>query len=252
MMESRYKGCLLGLAVGDALGAPIEFLSLQQIKMRYGERGLIDFDSWGGFPAGYYTDDTQMALATAVGCIRAWQRQMDRGICHPASMVYSKYLDWLETQKDPEQVRAPGDTCLSALESGKMGTVLEPINDSKGCGGVMRTAPAGLAFPAGDAFKQGVEFAALTHGHPSGYLTAGVLAELTAQLITGKGLRESLVLSMSPLVNYRGHGETLEYLKLAMELADSNLDVETVTLQVQLQTLFQERFWVSGLFLKNG
>ena len=40
--------------------------------------------------------------------------------------------------------RAPGTTCLSALRSGRMGTMEEPINDSKGCGGVMRVAPVGL------------------------------------------------------------------------------------------------------------
>ena len=41
-MLSRYLGCLLGLAIGDALGAPAEFLTLEQIKRRYGEQGIAE------------------------------------------------------------------------------------------------------------------------------------------------------------------------------------------------------------------
>ena len=70
-----YLGCLFGLAIGDALGAPVEFLRLPQIKALYGEKGIADFDSWSGFKLGFYTDDTQMSLATARGCIKAYQSQ---------------------------------------------------------------------------------------------------------------------------------------------------------------------------------
>jgi len=61
----------------------------------------------------------------------------------------------------------------------------EPLNDSKGCGGVMRMAPVGLVGPAdpGERFNLGCELAALSHGHPSGYLAAGALAELIAELV---------------------------------------------------------------------
>jgi ADP-ribosylglycohydrolase len=153
MVKGRYLGCLIGLAVGDALGAPAEFLSLSEIKRRYGGDGISDLSEWDGFDLGSYTDDTQMSLTTAVGCIRAQQKLKDSGIFQPAEMVYHRYLDWLKTQNDQAQRRAPGNTCLTALRSGRMGTINERINDSKGCGGVMRTAPVGLAFGPGDAFK---------------------------------------------------------------------------------------------------
>lgn len=224
-MEKRFKGCLFGLAIGDALGAPVEFLSWQQIKKKYGDSGIKDFDSWGGFAAGTYTDDTQMSLATAAGCVEAWVRGREKGIWHPPSVVYSKYLEWYKTQSDPKQTRGPGHTCLSALRSGRMGSVDEPINNSKGCGGVMRTAPAGLAFPPGQAFEQGVAFAAITHGHPSGYLPAGVLAEITAHLVRGRALGEAIGLSLIPLRKYRGYAETMICLEKAMDLAKSNLPV---------------------------
>ena len=68
-MKDKYTGCLLGLAVGDALGAAVEFMSLEQIKDTYGDSGIQDFDKWGDFDAGSYTDDTQMAIASALGLI---------------------------------------------------------------------------------------------------------------------------------------------------------------------------------------
>jgi ADP-ribosylglycohydrolase len=132
-------------------------------------------------------------------------------------MVYQRYLDWLKTQNEPGQKRAPGNTCLTALRSGKMGTVKERINDSKGCGGVMRTAPVGLAFGPGEAFKYGVEFAAITHGHPSGYLPAGFLAEVIAGILEGKSLTEATEKSTVELKKYGGYQETLKKVKLAVE-----------------------------------
>ena len=225
-MLDKYRGCLFGLAIGDALGAPVEFLSLNAIKKIYGENGIPDFDEWRGFKPGSYTDDTQMSLATAIGCIGAYQRWKDRGICRSASVVYKRYLEWLETQSDPEQRRGPGKTCLSALQSGKMGTIYEKINNSKGCGGVMRTAPAGLAFPSDKAFREGAEYAAITHGHPSGYLTAGFLSEMIAHIIEGKTLEESLDLSLTTLVKHKEHEETLKVIERARELFMSQKPVE--------------------------
>jgi len=225
-VTNKYHGCLLGLAIGDALGAPVEFMSLQEIKGRYGKDGISDFGKRGGFEAGSYTDDTQMSLATAVGCIRACQRGRSKGICHPASVVYQRYLEWLESQSDPNQRRGPGRTCLSALESGKMGTARKKINNSKGCGGVMRTAPVGLAFPPGSAFQEGVEYAAITHGHPSGYLPAGFLAEMICHLLRGKTPVEATDLSTAKLAKRAKCSETLNKIDLARRLSCGSRSVE--------------------------
>jgi len=226
LLISKYQGCLLGLAIGDALGAPVEFLRLQEIKKRYGKDGITDFHEWRGFKPGSYTDDTQMSLATAVGCIRAYQRWSERGICHPASVVHRRYLEWLESQNNPVQRRGPGNTCLSALQSGEMGTIEEKINDSKGCGGVMRTAPVGLAFSSGRAFQEGAEYAAITHGHPSGYLTAGFLSGMISYIIEGKTLAEAIDLCIGQLIKYDEHSETLEKIELAQKLSVSQKSIE--------------------------
>ena len=63
----RILGCLLGGAVGDALGAPVEFTSLRNIRAEHGDLGVRDFVA-GAWPAGTFTDDTQMTLFTAEGC----------------------------------------------------------------------------------------------------------------------------------------------------------------------------------------
>ena len=222
-MMRKYKGCLLGLAVGDALGAAVEFMSIAEIKNKYGEEGVQDFDSWNGFEAGSYTDDTQMALATAVGCIKAGECWKKEGIFDPIPHLYNEYLSWLETQNDPFQRRAPGNTCLSALRSGRMGTMDAPINNSKGCGGVMRVAPVGLVFLGEMAFLEGAKTAAITHGHPSGYLSAGFLAELVSHILDGKILQEAIELSKETIKKFEGHQETLMSIDLAENLAKGDM-----------------------------
>lgn len=211
--EDRVAGCLLGGAVGDALGALVEFKSWSEIEALYGPSGVTTIE-----PPGHFTDDTQMTLFTAEGLIRALRRFDSKGICHPPSVVRHAYLRWLHTQGYPwYQVRntfdwveepdgwlvaerrlhirrAPGHTCISALGNGGDGTTDEPINDSVGCGGVMRAAPVGLVMPHPDgAYALGCETAALTHGNPDGgWHPAGCLAAMVSSLIAGDDLRAAV------------------------------------------------------------
>ena len=224
-LHSRFHGTLLGLAVGDALGAAVEFIQQNEIIERYGPDGISDLDEWGGFPAGYYTDDTQMSLATARGLLQ-WKRDSQQSrSSEPTAFVYDSYLKWRETQHDAQQRRAPGHTCLSALDSGTTGSIEDNINNSKGCGGVMRTAPVGLVLELGDPFKIGAECAAITHGHPSGYLSAGYLSELITRLVRGCDLKSAARATRHSLAGYEGHEETLEFVDRALELADSETPV---------------------------
>lgn len=74
-----------------------------------------------------------------------------------------------------------------------MGEPYKPLNGSKGCGGVMRAAPVGMVPRSyGDPFSTGCEIAAITHGHPSGFLSAGFLAMLIAELFDGSPLGVAL------------------------------------------------------------
>lgn len=195
---SKFRACLLAGAVGDALGYPVEFMGLAQIQYQYGELGISAF---AHTPA-HFSDDTQMTLFTAAGLER--YAELHGGSNEPPSeSVRRAYLDWLSTQDetytdnpgDAERLlaipelhacRAPGNTCLSALYEGGTGSIDEPINNSKGCGGVMRVAPWGLFFrrtlkddPTEDDMltlaQEGAAMAALTHGHPLGWIPAAAL-----------------------------------------------------------------------------
>lgn len=203
-LRARIRGSLLGGAVGDALGAPVEFWSLAEIRRLLGPAGVTGHSD--DRPS--VTDGTQMTVFTAEGLIRASVRMRSKGIVNPPEMVHRAYLRWLETQgtktayplsgwlvteRHLHHRRAPGNTCLSALASGNRGSTAEPINDSKGCGGVMRAAPVGLfVHDPIDAFTLGCDVAALTHGHPSGWLPAGVLAATIAGIGAGTSVRDSL------------------------------------------------------------
>ena len=242
-VADRIRGCLLGGAVGDAVGAPAEFMTLAQIRQRYGPGG-IDGMAFAYGRTGAFTDDTQMTLFTAEGLIRAAIRGRERGICHPPSVVDHAYARWLTTQGqrstrwkpasegEPDgwlvkvpglhARRAPGDTCLSALLGDRQGSIEgEPLNNSKGCGGVMRVAPAGLfALWNGSPFEHGAQIAALTHSHPSGYLSAGALAELLFQIVwRDEPLEHALALTRARLESEPKHEETSALLDRVVALA---------------------------------
>jgi ADP-ribosylglycohydrolase len=239
-LHSRIRGCLLGGAVGDALGAPVEFLSLAEIRARYGPDGITDFDEAYG-TIGAVTDDTQMTLFTAEGLLRAMVRQRERGIAHAPSVVHHAYLRWLHTQGEASQHalfdprrfdgwlireerlfarRAPGLTCISALEGREQGRTDAPLNDSKGCGGVMRVAPVGLLAAPDRAFDLGCEVAAVTHGHPSGYLAAGALALIIANVVRGSSLGQAVEMARSELSRRPDSEECIEAIRQARLLAE--------------------------------
>ena len=200
--SSRQLACLLGGAIGDALGYRVEFDSLAAIRRKHGEEG-IRLASAGGLLE--VSDDTQMSLFTLEGQLRAAQDGVP--MTEPLiDAIRHAYLDWHRTQsgrwnaRDRSQAsglvrhavlwqrQAPGNTCLSALGAGGLGSVEKPINDSKGCGGVMRTAPLGFLGDAVDdatLYVLGAAAAALTHGHPDGYAPSGVMALAVRRLIDG-------------------------------------------------------------------
>lgn len=235
---AHYRGCLLGGAVGDALGAPVELLGLDAIRAVYGPDGITDFAEIHG-RIGAVTDDTQMTLFTAEGLLRARNRRGDAGIGDTASVVYRAYLRWLHTQgvellgsggpdvldgwliQVPElhARRGPGQTCLSALQSGRMGTIETPINGSKGCGGVMRVAPVGLLADGADVFRLGCEAAAITHGHPSGYFAAGCLAVIIHRILEGRTPEEAVADALDAVASQPGSEECVRAIEAAVRAA---------------------------------
>lgn len=198
-IQDKCRGSLVGGAVGDALGYEVEFMSLSAIRKKYGEKGIVNYglDRNG---VAEFSDDTQMSLFTAEGLLITIVAEKYN---YPDMLPYisDAYHYWYTTQTMPPikmskcwlthlatlwSKRAPGMTCMSALAS--CGPV---VNNSKGCGGVMRVAPIGIysgAHPklldmvmAGQLAGMAAD---LTHKHPLSTLSSIALAMLVSDLIT--------------------------------------------------------------------
>ena len=220
-VSDRIRGCLLGGAAGDALGYPVEFLWIDDIRKRYGPCGIQRYDFDGRTGKALISDDTQMTLFTAEGILSGLTQNRLNGTSIPLrKYVESAYADWLSTQRlgaqPPQPVgsrngsrllqypelysrRAPGNTCLSALAERPKHSVTDfiaaPLNNSKGCGGVMRVAPAAMLHSEDirAISMEGAQIAAITHSHPLGYLPAAMLTDLLNRIVYRNAEPQSLL-----------------------------------------------------------
>jgi ADP-ribosylglycohydrolase len=172
----RVRGSMFGLAYGDALGAPTEFLSYAEIVRRHELPGPMDLV---GTPA-LVTDDTQMGLAVAHAVLDA---RVDSGALTPDSFerrVSKRFLTWWDS---PDNTRAPGHTCMSACEELAKGLpwIEATRRGSKGCGANMRVTPLALIDWIDEATRCGAAQlqSAITHGHP----TALAASDLTTAAV---------------------------------------------------------------------
>lgn len=231
---ARRQACLLGGMLGDGFGYVVEFDSLANIHKMFGQGGLREPYFHNGELV--VSDDSQMSLFTLEGLTRAaLAGEPDDQTM--VNQVRLSYLDWLATQNPRTQdsnqssrllkhavlhaQRAPGKTCMAALRAGGGGTPENPLNDSKGCGGIMRTGVVGLMpeMTRERAFRVGARIAALTHGHPSGYLPAGLMAATIRGLLEDLPLHTALIQAGDLARDWSGHSETLELLQVALDLA---------------------------------
>jgi ADP-ribosylglycohydrolase len=247
-IQDIYRGCLLGGAVGDALGAPVEFMSRDQIIRKFGPAGIQEYVPAFG-KLGAITDDTQMTLFTAEGLMRGWLRGNLKGICHMQGVIARAYQRWYHTQgyhnpmhddgvdgwlivhRELFSSRAPGIACLSGLESMRESNDVAR-NDSKGCGGVMRVAPIGMYYASlnmsdseghdramREAFELACQAAAITHGHPTGQLVSGTFAAIVMRLLVGVKLPQAIDAALEHLKEQPGHEETQHAIQQACRLA---------------------------------
>ena len=216
-------GCVIGGAIGDALGYQIEFEKM--IK----EKQVTRFENGHGI----ISDDTQMSMFTANALLNAKTKNKEKeNSIDVLREIYFSYLTWNETQSSEYQGflgegfvrhpksdetgfwisdihalykrRAPGVTCRSALSSGKMGTIEHRINDSKGCGTIMRVAPIGLmenyAYAAGELATKA---SAITHGHDLALIPSFLLSAMIFCLSYEFDLKSAFSGAMSCLEQYQ-------------------------------------------------
>ena len=133
MLEDRFAGCLVGVAVGDALGMPVEGFSEREIRQNFGK--IADFIAAPSrnLKSGQVTDDTHLTIAIA-------ESILETGDFDP-EIAARKFVEWL---KDPV---GAGTGCLNACKKMKEGIPwYEAGTNSAGCGAAMRVAPLGLYY----------------------------------------------------------------------------------------------------------
>lgn len=282
------RGCLMAGAAGDALGYEVEFVRRRAILSRFGEQGITTFALDGNGKA-LISDDTQMTLFTANGMLMGLTRGYMRGIGgSPEKYVDGAYLDWYYTQTGrkkeilindfhytwlrdlPEMAhrRAPGNTCLQACENMFRGKPV--LNNSKGCGGIMRVAPmalldAGYASRSENGYsieelaEAGGEIAECTHKHPLGFLPASLLTVLLYKVVpmTPEQVCEEIDGIVADTVNildhiYKGKYEydkryLEELTNKAVLLAHSNLS-DADAIRLLGEGWVAEEAWVIALF----
>lgn len=251
-MSDKCRGSLVGGAVGDALGYTVEFMTLNSILRQYGERGITDYepDKEG---IAEFSDDTQMTLFTAEGLLSAMAAGAHT-VKEILPYIVTAYLNWYCTQTEepsarPESrltnirrlwsQRAPGNTCMSALCSISKDRNRPVMNNSKGCGGIMRVAPIGIysaahpdRLPVTEAGILAGQAAEITHRHLLSTYSSMALAMIVAECIGEEEMdrnkfrtivMERTIAKMASRHDDKNMQQLGELVQQALELAQSDL-----------------------------
>jgi ADP-ribosylglycohydrolase. len=157
------EGSILLGAAGDAMGYVVKFQQVDEIFHQFaGPISFSDPDRWRDHQCGHIvSDDTQMTMFGMEAIARTIEKRSDNFVSFMIDETRISYLEWYETQgrmtvarsgtellsyREMFANRAPGVTCLDALRLGGHGHVQSPVNDSKGCGGVLRRSRSCLTW----------------------------------------------------------------------------------------------------------
>lgn len=243
----NFTGCLAGGAIGNALGYSVEFKNIDEIIAAYGKDGVVDFSTLKDEV--HVSDDTQMSLFTANGILCAVARNKTEEL---AMYIYNSYIDWFRTQvnrpvNNMEPIswllnidelhanRAADSTCMNILSEGRLGSTEEHVNNSNGCGGIMRVAPIGLFMDSPyDVITCAAGAAALTHGNPSAYISAAAFALIISNIIYSEDALEDCIFSAikDTADAFKGYRETARLfnvcgraIKLAARYRGKNISI---------------------------
>ena len=177
-LTDRIRGCLLGVAIGDALGNPFEHTGPgPQKSIALGETGglITDFHHGQDFPPGAWTDDTGLTLATCRALIEVLKTYKTIGEC-----IRSAYESWAGS----DESRKPGKTVLYAAKYGK------PDVNSWANGALMRISPVAIysyltKMSKGDTATLAYRVARTTHGHPLAVFPAVECALALLSILSG-------------------------------------------------------------------
>lgn len=236
--RDRVLGCLLGGAVGDALGMCLDLRNSKDIFAMHGPAGLHDYVEVHGTVGGI-SFHTQTTLFATEALLRT--RVMSHGYktFYPPTIMRNAFRRWLMTQRIPGPLpdhldtargwlldvpglwaqRYPDRVSLVALKKPGLGTPEEAITDSSGSGGMVRCAPASV-FYQDDPFRLGCELMAITHGHPHAIVAGGYMAALVAQLMHGTTIQVAVNVAISRGMFLVGQGDCAEVVRYGMQRAN--------------------------------
>ena len=201
--NDKVRGCLLGVAIGDALGAPFEHLGPGESNQFLDPTGglIKDFHPYMGYPPGSWTDDTGMTLASCRAFIQMMRTGDTAEHCHRRA-----FYDWVGS---PE-CRKPGKTVKRAAIDGM------PDPGAWGNGALMRISPVAAFCHAKKldekkSAKLAFKVAGLTHGHPLATFPAVEFVLALMSIFKGdnevpENLSDPGKLCLSPGEEYAGYG----------------------------------------------
>jgi ADP-ribosylglycohydrolase len=175
--EQRAQAIIYGVALGDALGWPIEFLPMQKINIIYGDSGIAEPPN----PA-QVTDETQTTIAIAEALIEAGEADLETLM----AAVTGRLIDW---SNSPDNNRAPGHTVTEAIRTLEAGISWREagVATAKGNGSAVRMGPVGYLYQDDPERLHQVAHASgiATHAHPAADAAAIAAAYLVKLALDG-------------------------------------------------------------------
>ena len=104
--NKKVLGSLLGVAIGDALGGPLEFMTAEEIQAQHGTVREMIGGGWLNLAPGEITDDTQMTLCVAEGIVKNPQ--------YPFVEIGKKFVEWYDS--NPKDI---GNCCRAVIANAK-------------------------------------------------------------------------------------------------------------------------------------
>ena len=218
------KSMLIGQAVGDALGVPVEFSWREELK-KNPVTGMREYGSWQQ-PAGTWSDDTSMALAAMESLTRLGKVDYVD--------VMKNFVRWLEHDEFTanDETFDCGNTCGSAIKNFEDGA---PVDEcglrgvmSNGNGSLMRIFPAALYVYAkiddeSSALDVIHKFSALTHAHKISQTGCGIYYFITAQILEGQNLNDAVAYGLNDAKKFYGNrADFADAMKAYERLFDKN------------------------------
>ena len=253
--RSYYRGCLLGLAVGDAMGYTVNSHTLAEIQEDYGPNGLQGYDPANGYAD--VTSYTQLAAFTANGLLYGLTQGRIKGTMPPfISYIARSHWEWASSQAMMDRPTRTAcwvfkektlcrrhcvDTRMKEIILRKQfGTPEERLNPMSTPSTLTAALAVGMFHDPENMDPQelgrlGAEAVALTHGDPMAFLPGAVIALLTSAVLRSDGPLEELV--DQAVENFRKQFER-DYPRQVKQIL--SLVKQAKTLSLDENTLFVE------------